>query len=166
MNILHSIHFFITNHNSICMHKLSLVLLSGSALSAAALSNLFLDQPAHAINVSNNDLPQSLASRSPSLFDCNQSDCTGNDRLAIFERLTVAKKGAVSKPQNLPELNFTDEESDAAIAKFGCDCPRSINVLRQTRGITVGVEGEYLPPTQKPKPCKDGNNLDGDRRPK
>ncbi|MEH2264061.1 hypothetical protein [Nostoc sp.] len=46
--------------------------------------------------------------------------------------------------QKVIELNMTDEESDAAIAKFGCDCPKAINALRQTRGITVGVEGEYL----------------------
>ncbi|MEH2302364.1 MAG: hypothetical protein V7K88_26140 [Nostoc sp.] len=52
---------------------------------------------------------------------------------------------------------MTDEESDAAIAKFGCDCPKAINALRQTRGITIGVEGEYLPPTEKITPCTDKN---------
>lgn len=50
---------------------------------------------------------------------------------------------------------MTDEESDAAIAKFGCDCPKAINALRQTRGITVGVEGEYLSPAEKITPCTD-----------
>ncbi|XVE11572.1 MAG: hypothetical protein HCA05_23085 [Dolichospermum sp. DET68] len=32
------------------------------------------------------------------------------------------------------ELNFTDEESEAAIRIFKCDCPFCINSLRQLRG--------------------------------
>lgn len=30
-------------------------------------------------------------------------------------------------------INFTDEESDGAIALFGCDCPACIRSLRQLR---------------------------------
>jgi hypothetical protein len=30
-------------------------------------------------------------------------------------------------------INFTDEESDGAIAVFGCDCPACIRSLRQLR---------------------------------
>jgi hypothetical protein len=30
-------------------------------------------------------------------------------------------------------INFTDEESDGAIAIFGCDCPACIRSLRQLR---------------------------------
>jgi hypothetical protein len=34
-------------------------------------------------------------------------------------------------PQESPDrLEFTDKESDAAIALFGCDCPACINALR------------------------------------
>jgi hypothetical protein len=143
------------------MNKLSLVLISSSALLAAALQYLFVDSPAAASqkNTAQNDLPQSFGSRHLSLFTCPKADCTGNYHLAITERLIASKKSTISKPQDLPELDFTDEESDAAIAKFGCDCPRSINTLRQTRGITVGVEGEYLPPNRSPKPCRDGNKF-------
>jgi hypothetical protein len=142
------------------MNKLSLVLISSSALLAAALQNLLIDSPAVASdkNAAQNDLPQSFGNRHLSRFTCTKADCTGNYHLAITERLIASKQSTLSKSQNLPELNFTDEESDAAIAKFGCDCPRSINTLRQTRGITVGVEGEYLPPNLSPKPCKDGNS--------
>jgi len=32
-------------------------------------------------------------------------------------------------------LDFTEEESDAAVALFGCDCPVCINSLRQLRGL-------------------------------
>ncbi|MGV0023455.1 hypothetical protein [Phormidesmis priestleyi] len=32
-------------------------------------------------------------------------------------------------------LDFTDEESDAAVMRFGCDCPTCLNALRQMRGL-------------------------------
>ena len=35
----------------------------------------------------------------------------------------------------LPELEFTDEESETSIALFGCDCPACLNALRQMRGL-------------------------------
>lgn len=31
-------------------------------------------------------------------------------------------------------MNFSEAESDAAVALFGCDCPPCINALRQLRG--------------------------------
>ncbi len=36
--------------------------------------------------------------------------------------------------ENIAMLNFTHEESDAAIKLFKCDCPYCINSLRQLRG--------------------------------
>ena len=50
-------------------------------------------------------------------------------------------------------LEFTEEESDAAIEMFGCDCVNSINALRQIRGVTIGVEGNTIIPGPKIKPC-------------
>lgn len=41
-------------------------------------------------------------------------------------------------------LNFTVEESDSAIAMFGCDCISSLNKLKRLRGETVGVHRELL----------------------
>ncbi len=31
-------------------------------------------------------------------------------------------------------LEFTDQESDDAIARYGCDCPRHLNAIRQLQG--------------------------------
>lgn len=31
-------------------------------------------------------------------------------------------------------LDFTDQESDDAIARYGCDCPRHLNAIRQLQG--------------------------------
>ena len=39
------------------------------------------------------------------------------------------------RPDELPELQFTDEESDAAVTLFGCDCPACLNAMRQIRGL-------------------------------
>ena len=33
-------------------------------------------------------------------------------------------------------INFTDEESDAAIKKFGCDCPACIRAIKQIKVFT------------------------------
>lgn len=33
-----------------------------------------------------------------------------------------------------PILEFTDQESDDAIARYGCDCPRHLNAIRQLQG--------------------------------
>jgi hypothetical protein len=42
----------------------------------------------------------------------------------------------VQAPNQITELTFTDEESDAAIQLFGCDCPSCLNSLRQLRSMT------------------------------
>jgi hypothetical protein len=42
-------------------------------------------------------------------------------------------------PQNSPhELKFSDAESNAALALFGCDCPACINALRGMRLMALG----------------------------
>ena len=37
--------------------------------------------------------------------------------------------------QPVAMMDFTEEESDAAVALFGCDCPVCMNSLRQLRGL-------------------------------
>jgi hypothetical protein len=45
-----------------------------------------------------------------------------------------------TNPQESPEVfEFSDEESDAAIAFFGCDCPLCINSMRQLRMMATGA---------------------------
>jgi hypothetical protein len=68
------------------MNKLSRALISSSALSAASLLNLLLEQPVLAAQKSaaHTNLPQSFSSN-PALFICN--NCAGNDRLASVQRL-------------------------------------------------------------------------------
>ncbi len=54
-----------------------------------------------------------------------------------LRRNTINNQGRQQglRPDELPELEFTDEESDASVALFGCDCPACLNALRQIRGL-------------------------------
>lgn len=47
-----------------------------------------------------------------------------------------AVKVAPVQPNQITELEFTDQESDEAIKLFGCDCPSCINAVRQIHGLT------------------------------
>ncbi|MEG4234155.1 hypothetical protein QUA40_18925 [Microcoleus sp. Pol11C3] len=61
-------------------------------------------------------------------------------------RLSAKTAASNSKPtiawqspdgQPVAMLDFSEEESDAAVAMFGCDCPVCINSLRQLRGVPL-----------------------------
>ena len=61
-------------------------------------------------------------------------------------RLPVKTPAANSQPkiswqrpadEQVAMLDFSEEESDAAVAMFGCDCPVCINSLRQLRGVPL-----------------------------
>ena len=45
-----------------------------------------------------------------------------------------AVKVAQVQPNQIAELQFTDQESDEAIRLFNCDCPICINAVRQLHG--------------------------------
>lgn len=140
------------------MRKLPLILFAGSTFVSSLLLNLFLEKSAKADNPNQQKLSENISTNNThtATLNCQRQNCSGNAYLATFNRLFMAKADNLQPDnQKVIELNMTDEESDAAIAKFGCDCPKSINALRQARGITIGVEGEYLPPADKITPCTD-----------
>ena len=141
------------------MNKIGLIFLSSSTFMASMLT-LFSEKSVQAANFTQDKVSDnaSVQKAPQAVLNCSRQNCTGNAHLATFNRIFMAKVDNPNNqtPKGVKVLNFTDEESDAAIAKFGCDCPKSINALRQTRGITVGVEGEYIAPTQAIKPCADG----------
>jgi hypothetical protein len=77
------------------------------------------------------------------LKPCARHEKKGEIFCAKSEHLSELSKVRKGVPEidtiNLSEksqkqlLNVTDEESDAAVAIFGCDCPDSINCLRRLR---------------------------------
>lgn len=70
---------------------------------------------------------------------CSHTRCVSSTQLAyikttplrevVFEKLTE-----VAYAQPTIEYPMTEEESNAAIVLYGCDCPACVNALRQLRG--------------------------------
>jgi hypothetical protein len=63
----------------------------------------------------------------------------------VCERVSSLKASPQTAPVDLAtelndsprEFRFSDEESNASIALFGCDCPLCINSLRNLRSMAV-----------------------------
>jgi hypothetical protein len=52
------------------------------------------------------------------------------------KEMNVPRERNFAADDDTPILEFSDEESDAAIALFGCDCVVCINSLRQLKGMS------------------------------
>ena len=147
------------------MNKISLFLLSGSTL-VGSLLLMLTDKPAQATGIDLTDTPKNVQKAPQANLNCDRANCTGNNYLAQFTQ-TFANNEPNQQTNQQPDefknleqtpdgdliLNISEEESDAAIALFGCDCITSINALRQTRGIAVGVEGNAILPGPQIIPC-------------
>lgn len=118
--------------------KLILNLLASSSIFTSLISTLGIINPAHA----NGNLTQRLVHT-----DDGRTCITNPHGLKDFICIRDSQRdpkavpapksmeiGAQPSDSRIAELNFTDEESDAAIRLFTCDCPFCINSLRQLRG--------------------------------
>jgi hypothetical protein len=64
----------------------------------------------------------------------------------VCERVSQLKNKSQAQPIDLAtnpfespdSIEFTEEESDSALALFGCDCSTCINALRSLRTMSVG----------------------------
>lgn len=70
---------------------------------------------------------------------CSHTRCVSSTQLALLKgsalrEIVFQKPSQVAYAQPDAEYPMTEEESNAAIALFGCDCPSCINALRQDRG--------------------------------
>lgn len=114
--------------------KFVLTLLSTPVLFASMLSMVVVTHPASA---------NQTVKPSESKLSCVRNPHSPSPRLVctrISKANTVTPKVEVNKTQNTnpvdgTELEFTEEESDTAIALFGCDCPSCLNAIRQMRGL-------------------------------
>lgn len=113
--------------------KFFLTLLSSPVLFMSVLSMAIFSQPASA-----NETVNPTRSR----FSCGRKTtvavATPSVGCTRLRRNSAASDGNTNKglrPGELPELEFTDEESDASVTLFGCDCPACLNALRQIRGL-------------------------------
>lgn len=114
--------------------KLILSLLSSSTIFASLMSTVAIVNPAHAAQ----RLIHTKDGRS-----CITHPHGGTTFVCI--RVSQANQASRPKPgetlssmqpsdSNIAMLDFTEEESDAAIKLFTCDCPYCLNSLRQLRG--------------------------------
>lgn len=81
----------------------------------------------------------------PSRFSCGRKTTVaiatpnvGCTRLRGNSAPSVNTQKGLSSDE-LPQLEFTEAESDASVELFGCDCPACINALRQMRGLPPAV---------------------------
>ena len=145
------------------MNKLSLILFSSPAI-ASMLLMFVSDKPAQAAETETSAKAQKVTKTPETNLPCSRANCTGNRHLASFINIFHKGSGKGNLPKDefanletTPEgdliLEFTEEESEAAMKMFNCDCVNSINALRQMRGIARGVEGNIIIPGPTIKPC-------------
>ncbi|MEH2156031.1 hypothetical protein [Nostoc sp.] len=118
--------------------KILLNLLSTSSIFVSMMSTLVVFNPAHASTSITQRLMHTQDGRT-----CITNPHGGTDFVCIRDSerkhpYTSSKRSSTIvtsvSDQNVAMLNFTEEESDAAIRVFGCDCPLCINSLRQLQG--------------------------------
>jgi hypothetical protein len=108
------------------MNKLVLTLLSSGTVLSSTLLMLLTVSPVHAAELSASS-QQSTSEASPALCACSVNP-TNIDSTAIPE-------SRLNSSSETPMLDFTEEESDAAIQRFGCDCVACLNTIRKMRGL-------------------------------
>ena len=147
------------------MNKLSLILLSSPTIIGSILLNFLADKPAEATELK--DVKTQKVQNAPrAMVNCDRANCSGNAHLANFIKTFGRQKTIIASGiEEFSNLNtteeghliieFTEEESNAAIELFGCDCVNSLNALRQRRGETIGVEGNVILPGPQIKPCNE-----------
>lgn len=144
-------------------NTLRILLFSSPAVIGAFFLNFLAEKPAQAQDFDSNSLPQNNQNAPRANLNCENSSCTGNNYLASFEDMVNVEQTQENENNEFPNLernedghlilNVSEEESDAAVAMFGCDCVKALNALRQLRGIPIGVEGDRILPGPMIRPC-------------
>ncbi|MEO1432753.1 MAG: hypothetical protein AAFV71_27545 [Cyanobacteria bacterium J06633_8] len=111
--------------------KFFLTLLSSPVLFSSMVSMAVFTQPASANETVNSTPRQFSCGRKATVAVATRS--VGCTRLRRNSTSNNRQQGL--RPGELPELEFTEEESDASVTLFGCDCPACLNALRQIRGL-------------------------------
>ncbi|BAZ67893.1 MAG: hypothetical protein KME28_24495 [Pelatocladus maniniholoensis HA4357-MV3] len=113
--------------------KLALALLASPTIFTSLLSVIGIVNPAHAASPVIRLKDGEACIRHPHVsydrFVCMRTS-------KVDPRYSTASKfNAVNfSNDKVAMLNFTEDESDAALATFGCDCPYCMNALRALRG--------------------------------
>lgn len=116
--------------------KLALALMSSPAMFGSMLSMVMMVNPVHAAEpvMSATTSCESVPTPHVSRLTCARFSHT--TQIASAATPTEVERASVdSAASEPPMLDFTEEESDAAVQLFGCDCIVCINAIRQMRGL-------------------------------
>jgi hypothetical protein len=114
--------------------KFVLTLVSSPALFASMLSMVMMTQPAHA-NQTVNSTQSNSSCVSNSHATTRPLTCVRVNKANASSKVIEFTAPQAQKKETAEELKFTDEESDAAIALYGCDCVACINAVRGMRNL-------------------------------
>jgi hypothetical protein len=142
-------------------NPLKILLLSSPTFIGSFFLNLWSQQPAKAVELNLNPVSPETQKAPQANLNCDRQNCSGNNHLSAFTQMvSLNDTSSVEQFPNVDQdqdghllLNVSEEESDAAVALFGCDCVKAINALRQLRGIPIGVEGDRILPGPMIRPC-------------
>lgn len=120
--------------------KFLLNLLSSPTVFTSMLSMVMLTQPAHAslratevINTPDGRVcVRSPHGAYPTPLICIRQTNNSNSVASKSTQVVASNQGTPSDPA---KLEFSEEESNTAIALFGCDCPACVSALRNLRGL-------------------------------
>jgi hypothetical protein len=113
------------------MKRFLLLFLSAPTVLSTILPIVSIPEPAMAAGVSKTQDGKFCIDAHARLVCVKSSQLVSNTPKSQL----IAKAQAEAKnPDSF--INFTDEESDGAIAVFGCDCPACIRSLRQLRAVS------------------------------
>ncbi|MUH00540.1 hypothetical protein F7734_53035 [Scytonema sp. UIC 10036] len=123
--------------------KFALTLLSSPVLFSSVLSLVMMTQPARASETVNSTGTQTSCMKNPHAptpqlvcMKVNKAAQAPSTRSSVE---FAAPTGEQNQENPSAEYNFTEEESDTAVAMFGCDCPACLNAVRQMRGLPPAV---------------------------
>jgi hypothetical protein len=109
------------------MKKLLLTLLA-----MPTVVGLFLPLPSHA-NTADTKIPTKQQPGQLCLFEHGKMYCV---RQARPDASKLKQVRAITSNYE-QGLTFTDADSEAAVAKFGCDCPNCIRAIKGMRAFTA-----------------------------
>ncbi|GAA6622246.1 hypothetical protein [Scytonema sp. NUACC26] len=123
--------------------KFALTLLSSPVLFSSVLSLVMMTQPARASETLNSPGTQTSCVKNPHAptpkLVCMKVNKVAQAPSTRSSVEFAASTGGQNQQNPSAEFNFTEEESDTAVAMFGCDCPACINAVRQMRGLPPAV---------------------------
>lgn len=115
------------------MNKLLLTFLLSPTIFSSALSFLLTIDVAHAAEPVNQIITSECQRTSYTRpLTCQRVSQTSRD--SRFTSVSTFQSAQQADENRM--LEFSEEESDAAIQMFGCDCLVCINAIRQSRGLS------------------------------